>query len=139
MVGAIGTFSEVHSAVPSPDFLVFVSELGRRTSAREGSAIGQATLDYLHGNIKCCTVCTTHLSQLVDWASHRQDVKNASMAATSDDRSFPTFLFKLQHRGADKSYGLQVARSAGVPAGVISKATNYLKYLDIPKGSAVSQ
>eukprot|EP01138_Halocafeteria_seosinensis_P012991 gb/GECG01013269.1/.p1 GENE.gb/GECG01013269.1/~~gb/GECG01013269.1/.p1 ORF type:complete len:1196 (+),score=110.71 gb/GECG01013269.1/:1-3588(+) len=112
--------------------LVAIDELGRRTSAQEGGAVGEAILHYLHNNIGCRTICTSHLTKITRWGSENSpDVKTATMSVLSSETSFPVFLFKLEYGVTTKSYGIEVAQSAGVARSIVSRAYEFLTYFSL--------
>jgi len=109
--------------------LVVVDEIGRGTSTFDGLSIAWAVAEYLHHTIGARTLFATHYHELTDLARDRPRVRNASLAVReSGDRVI--FLRKLVAGGASRSYGLEVARLAGLPALLLKRAREILANLE---------
>ncbi|MDO8841726.1 DNA mismatch repair protein MutS [Methanocalculus sp.] len=108
--------------------LVILDEIGRGTSTVDGYSIARSTLEYLHGkrSIGPKTLFATHFQRLVEVEGELKRVRNYHFAVreTSDEI---TFLRKLIPGATDRSYGIHVARLAGVPERVLSRAQSILK------------
>lgn len=103
------------------DSLVIIDELGRGTSTEEGMAIAQAVIEYLHEQIGCKTLVSTHYHELSRLEDSLSLLKNYSMAVKESDGEV-TFLRKLIRGAASSSYGIYCAQIAGLPAQIIDRA-----------------
>ncbi|KAI9885647.1 MAG: Mismatch repair protein msh3 [Watsoniomyces obsoletus] len=117
--------------------LVILDELGRGTSTHDGVAIAQAVLDYLVNVTKCLTLFITHYQTLSGMAKGydekgREELKNVHMrfAQGGEDGREITFLYEVGEGTAHRSYGLNVARLANVPAEVLDVAAVKSKELE---------
>ena len=109
--------------------LVILDEIGRGTSTFDGLSIAWSVAEYLHDEVKCRTLFATHYHELTELEITRGGVKNYNVAVREwNDQVI--FLRKIVRGGADKSYGIQVARLAGLPAKVISRAKEILSNLE---------
>ncbi|HLH78847.1 MAG TPA: DNA mismatch repair protein MutS, partial [Chthonomonas sp.] len=112
--------------------LVILDEIGRGTSTYDGLSIAWAVAEYLV-QIGCKTLFATHYHHLNELANRYPVVKNFRVAVREQGEHI-IWLRKLVPGGTDKSYGIQVARMAGVPLEVVDRAKEILKSLE--KGSA---
>ena len=111
--------------------LIVLDEIGRGTSTFDGISIAWAVAEYLHNSprVKARTLFATHYHELTDLALAMKGVKNYNVLAREQgDRV--VFLRKIVPGGADKSYGIQVARLAGLPDEVIDRAREILGNLE---------
>ncbi len=109
--------------------LVILDEIGRGTATFDGLAIAWSVAEHLHDQLKSRTLFATHYHELTALSSRREGVQNYSIAVREwNDRII--FLRKIIAGAADKSYGIQVARLAGLPAGIISRAREILTHLE---------
>ncbi len=110
--------------------LVILDEVGRGTSTHDGLAIAWATVEHLHNDERCRprTLFATHYRELTDIANFLPRVKNYSFIVQEKGEKV-IFLRKLQPGPADKSYGIAVARLAGLPEKVLARAKELLKHL----------
>jgi DNA mismatch repair protein MutS len=111
--------------------LVLLDEIGRGTSTFDGLSIAWAVTEYLHDHALAGprTLFATHYHELVDIARERERVRNFNIAVReSKDRII--FLRKIVSGGASRSYGIQVARLAGIPQSVITRAKEILSNLE---------
>jgi DNA mismatch repair protein MutS len=111
--------------------LIILDEVGRGTSTFDGLSIAWATAEYIHDekHIGARTLFATHYHQLTDLAVTKEGVKNFNIAVKEwGDRII--FLRKIMEGGTNRSYGIQVARIAGVPDEVIARAREILKNLE---------
>jgi len=111
--------------------LIILDEVGRGTSTFDGLSIAWATAEYIHDakHIGARTLFATHYHQLTDLALTKPGVKNYNIAVKEwGDRII--FLRKITEGGTDRSYGIQVARIAGVPEEVIARAGEVLRNLE---------
>ena len=109
--------------------LVILDEIGRGTSTFDGLSIAWSVAEYLHDDPKCRTLFATHYHELTELALTRGGVKNFHVAVREWNDQI-IFLRKIIPGGADKSYGIQVARLAGLPAKVIARAKDILSNLE---------
>jgi len=108
--------------------LVILDEIGRGTSTFDGISIAWAVAEHLH-NLGARTLFATHYHELAELADSLQGVCNLSMAVREWNDEI-IFLRKVVEGGADKSYGIQVARLAGLPGEVITRAGEILTQLE---------
>ncbi len=109
--------------------LVILDEIGRGTSTFDGLSIAWSVAEFLHDDPKCRTLFATHYHELTELAITRSGVKNWHVAVREWNDQI-IFLRKIVPGGADKSYGIQVARLAGLPAKVIARAKDILSNLE---------
>ena len=109
--------------------LVILDEIGRGTSTFDGLSIAWSVAEFLHDEPKCRTLFATHYHELTELAITRGGVKNWHVAVREWNDQI-IFLRKIVPGGADKSYGIQVARLAGLPAKVIARAKDILSNLE---------
>jgi DNA mismatch repair protein MutS len=107
--------------------LIIIDELGRGTSTSDGQSIAMATLEKIH-KIKAKTLFSTHYHQLTELQLPR--VKNYHLDIIENDDGSINFVRKLKEGSTDKSYGIHVARLAGIPDDVIIRAFEILDQLD---------
>ncbi len=115
----------------TPRSLVVLDEIGRGTSTFDGISIAWAVAEYLHNreSIKAKTLFATHYHELTDLALTMKGVKNYSCLARDTSRGV-VFLRRIVPGAADKSYGIQVAKLAGLPDPVIERAREILANLE---------
>ncbi|MDO5847798.1 MAG: DNA mismatch repair protein MutS, partial [Methanocorpusculum sp.] len=108
--------------------LILLDEIGRGTSTVDGYAIARAVLEYLHGKggMGPRTLFATHFHQLISMESELKRIKNYHFAVKEDSHDI-TFLRKLIPGATDRSYGIHVAKIAGVPKKVLVRAEEILK------------
>ena len=111
--------------------LVILDEIGRGTSTFDGLSIAWAVAEYLHDTpgLRARTLFATHYHELTDLARTKSRVDNAHFQAREWGEEI-LFLRRLVPGGASRSYGIQVARLAGLPAAVIERAREILKNLE---------
>jgi DNA mismatch repair protein MutS len=115
----------------TPRSLIVLDEIGRGTSTFDGISIAWAVAEHLHNHpgVKARTLFATHYHELTDLALTLRGVKNYNVLAKEQgDRV--VFLRKIVPGGADKSYGIQVARLAGLPEAVVERAREILGNLE---------
>ena len=112
------------------DSLVILDEIGRGTATFDGLSIAWAVAEHLHDITEARTLFATHYHELCDLALHKQAVANFNIAVREWNEEI-IFLRKIQPGPADKSYGIQVARLAGLPPEIISRATEILSHLEL--------
>jgi DNA mismatch repair protein MutS len=127
MVEMSETSAILHTATARS--LVLLDEIGRGTSTWDGVSIAWAVSEHLHERIGCKTVFATHYHELTQLADEFVSVRNYNVEVReSGDRIL--FLYKLKAGGADRSYGIEVGRLAGLPRPVIARARALLKLLE---------
>src|SRR5881396_2454140 len=117
--------------------LVILDEIGRGTSTFDGLSIAWSVAEFLHDKVKARTLFATHYHELTKLAAERSGVCNFNVAVREWNDQI-IFLRKIVPGGADKSYGIQVARLAGLPKEILDRAKEILSHLEAPNG-AVSQ
>ena len=115
----------------TPRSLIVLDEIGRGTSTFDGISIAWAVAEYLHNNgqVKAKTLFATHYHELTDLAMTMPGVKNYNVLVREKNDHI-VFLRRIVEGGADKSYGIQVARLAGLPDDVIDRAKEILANLE---------
>jgi len=109
--------------------LVLLDEIGRGTATFDGLSIAWSVAEYLHDITGCRTFFATHYHELPDLARTRKGVLNLNVAVREQNDRI-VFLRKIVKGAADRSYGIQVARLAGLPAAVIDRAREILTNLE---------
>ncbi|HEV7703155.1 MAG TPA: DNA mismatch repair protein MutS [Gemmatimonadaceae bacterium] len=109
--------------------LVLLDEIGRGTSTYDGVSIAWAVSEHLHDAIGCKTVFATHYHELTQLAEARDAIRNYTVAVREVGDEV-LFLHTLIAGGADRSYGIEVGRLAGLPPAVVSRARVMLKLLE---------
>ena len=111
--------------------LVILDEIGRGTSTYDGLSIAWAVAEYIANKEKCGakTLFATHYHELTDLEDKIDGVKNYSIAVKEKGEDI-IFLRKIVRGGTDESYGIHVAKLAGVPQGVVTKANEILRKLE---------
>ena len=110
--------------------LVILDEIGRGTATFDGLSIAWAVAEHLHDETKCRTLFATHYHELTDLANTRDAVVNCNVAVREWNEEI-IFLHKILPGSADKSYGIQVARLAGLPKPVLARAKAILSHLEM--------
>jgi len=110
----------------TPNSLILFDELGRGTATYDGMSLARAILEYVSKNIKCKTLFSTHYHELTDLDKKFKSIKNVHVEAKEEDRKI-TFLHKIKDGAVDKSYGIHVAKLAGLPDELIERADEILK------------
>jgi DNA mismatch repair protein MutS len=127
MVEMAETSAILHQA--SDRSLVLLDEIGRGTSTYDGVSIAWAVSEHLHDTAGCKTVFATHYHELTQLAEELPAVRNFNVAVRESGEDV-VFLHRLQPGGADRSYGIEVGRLAGLPASVIQRARTVLRLLE---------
>ncbi|RYH11010.1 DNA mismatch repair protein MutS [Tropicimonas sp. IMCC6043] len=109
--------------------LVILDEIGRGTATYDGLSIAWATLEHLHGENRCRALFATHYHELTTLAAKLDGVENATVAVKEWDGEV-IFLHEVRDGAADRSYGVQVARLAGLPQSVVERARVILELLE---------
>jgi DNA mismatch repair protein MutS len=127
MVEMAETSAILHTATARS--LVLLDEIGRGTSTYDGVSIAWSVSEHLHDQVGCKTVFATHYHELTQLAEELPGVRNFTVAVREvGDRVL--FLHTLVPGGADRSYGIEVGRLAGLPAPVIARAKEVLALLE---------
>jgi DNA mismatch repair protein MutS len=129
MVEMVETSNILNNATPRS--LIILDEIGRGTSTYDGLAIARAVAEYIHSypRLGAKTLFATHYHELVELAGFLPRVKNFNVAV-AEDRGEVTFLYKIVPGGVDKSYGIHVAKLAGLPRAVVHRAREVLEELE---------
>ena len=118
--------------------LVILDEIGRGTSTFDGLSIAWSVAEFLHDKIKARTLFATHYHELTKLTAERKGVANFNVAVREWNEQI-IFLRKIIPGGADKSYGIHVARLAGVPKEILDRARDILAHLEKPNGAVEVQ
>lgn len=118
----------------TPQSFVILDEVGRGTSTYDGLAIAWAAVEHLHGVNKCRALFATHYHELTGLAEDLEHAVNLSLRA-KEWKDELVFLHDVQKGAADKSYGVQVARLAGLPARAVKRAEQILRQLESKPGA----
>jgi DNA mismatch repair protein MutS len=110
----------------TPQSLILLDEMGRGTSTFDGLALAWATVEYLHAHIGARTLFATHYHELTILAEQLAKLKNLRVAVKESPQGI-VFLHAIEDGPANKSYGIDVARLAGLPSQVIHRARQVLK------------
>ncbi len=109
--------------------LVILDEIGRGTATYDGLSIAWATLEHLHETNKCRALFATHYHELTQLADKLEGVENATITV-KEWQGDVIFLHEVKKGAADRSYGIQVARLAGLPEAVVERARVVLQALE---------
>lgn len=121
----------------TPRSLLILDEIGRGTSTFDGMSIARAVIEYCLKHVHALTLFATHYHELIDMAGQYDKIKNYTVAVKERGRSIK-FLRRIIPGGADRSYGLHVARLAGLPEGLLKRAEVILSELEAQGGPSVS-
>jgi DNA mismatch repair protein MutS len=113
----------------TPRSLIVLDEIGRGTSTFDGLSLAWSIVEYLHHQVGAKTLFATHYHELTELAARMPRLKNFNVAVR-EWRDQIVFLRKIVAGGTDKSYGIQVARLAGVPKPVLERAKEILHNLE---------
>jgi DNA mismatch repair protein MutS len=129
MVEMVETANILHHATPQS--LLILDEVGRGTSTYDGMAIAWAVIEYLHNHPehRARTLFATHYHELIEMEKSLPHVQNFNLAVAEEGHEV-VFLHKVVPGGADRSYGIHVARLAGIPAPVVHRAEKLLTDLE---------
>ena len=109
--------------------LVILDEIGRGTATYDGLSIAWATLEHLHDVNRCRALFATHYHEMTGLAARLDGVENATVAVREWEGDV-IFLHEVRDGAADRSYGVQVARLAGLPDAVVARAREVLEALE---------
>ncbi|QYJ94968.1 DNA mismatch repair protein MutS [Shewanella spartinae] len=127
MVEMTETANILHNA--TPESLVLMDEIGRGTSTYDGLSLAWSAAEHLAQNLKSMTLFATHYFELTQLPDQMENVANVHLDAIEHDDTI-AFMHAVQEGAASKSYGLQVAALAGVPAKVVQAAKHKLHHLE---------
>ena len=116
--------------------LILLDEVGRGTSTYDGLAIAWAAIEYIHANTRAKTLFATHYHELTELADRLSGVKNYHVSVKESHGGI-IFLRKVEEGTADKSYGIEVAKLAGLPNDVITRAREVLAEHESAERNAV--
>ena len=117
----------LHAATPQS--LVLMDEIGRGTSTFDGLALAGAIASQLHDKTQAYTLFATHYFELTEFPAKHHGAVNVHVSATESGHDI-VFLHEIQQGPASRSYGIQVARLAGMPAAVVNHARHALEALE---------
>ncbi|MGF1983180.1 DNA mismatch repair protein MutS [Lactococcus taiwanensis] len=109
--------------------LIIFDELGRGTATYDGMALAQAIIEYVHEHIGAKTLFATHYHELTELDQTLEHLDNVHVA-TLEQNGNVTFLHKITEEPADKSYGIHVAKIAGLPSDLLERADLILQKLE---------
>ena len=123
MVEMTETAAILHTATPRS--LILLDEVGRGTATYDGLAIAWAAIEYLHSRVRAKTLFATHYFELTELAEQLSGVKNYHVSVKETGGGI-VFLRKVEPGAADRSYGIEVAKLAGLPQEVVTRAREVL-------------
>ena len=135
LIGGQSTFmvemTETNQALENatPRSLLLFDEIGRGTATYDGMALAEAIIEYVHDKIKAKTLFSTHYHELTVLDERLPKLKNVHVGAVEEDGDL-VFLHQMLPGPADKSYGVQVAKLAGLPSSLLNRAENILIELE---------
>ena len=109
--------------------LILFDEIGRGTSTYDGMALAQAMIEYIASCIHAKTLFSTHYHELTSLEDSIDCVRNIHVAV-KEEQDKVTFLYKIKEGRADRSYGINVARLAGLPESILDRAKDLQKQLE---------
>ncbi|HEU5116871.1 MAG TPA: DNA mismatch repair protein MutS, partial [Isosphaeraceae bacterium] len=127
MVEMTETAHILHNATSQS--LVILDEIGRGTSTFDGVSLAWAIAEHLHDEVRCRALFATHYHELVDLEKTKPRLRNANVSVLEREGEI-VFLHRIVPGGADQSYGIHVARLAGVPGPVLDRAREILGFLE---------
>ena len=140
MVEMSETANILNNATPAS--LIILDEIGRGTSTFDGLSLAWSIVEHLHNQVGAKTLFATHYHELTELAGRLPRLKNLNVAVREWNDQI-VFLRKIVEGGTDKSYGIQVARLAGVPKAVLERAKEILHNLEeselTPEGTVRQQ
>ncbi len=112
--------------------IIFFDEIGRGTSTFDGMALAQSMVEYIATVIQCKTIFSTHYHELTQLEHSLPQIRNMHVEVFEENNEV-TFLYRVKHGRADRSYGVNVARLAHLPNAIIQRAHHLLKDLESNK------
>ena len=119
----------------SENSLLLFDEIGRGTATYDGMALAQAIIEYVHDKVGAKTIFSTHYHELTVLDKSLTNLKNIHVGAVEQNGEL-VFLHKVEAGPADKSYGIHVAKLAGLPASLLTRADQILSKLEAGKTAA---
>ncbi|MBQ6222275.1 MAG: DNA mismatch repair protein MutS [Solobacterium sp.] len=116
----------------TPRSFILFDEIGRGTSTYDGMALAQAMIEYIAACIHAKTMFSTHYHELTSLSDTVDGIRNVHVAVKETNNEV-TFLYKIKNGSADRSYGINVARLAGLPETVLARAASLQKELESKK------
>lgn len=113
----------------TPNSLILFDEIGRGTATYDGMALAQAIIEYVHNRVRAKTLFSTHYHELTTLDQSLRRLKNIHVGATEENGEL-VFLHKIEAGPADKSYGIHVAKLAGIPQSLLKRAGVILQGLE---------
>lgn len=130
MVEMIETAKILNNATQNS--LIILDEVGRGTSTTDGLSIAKSVIEFIHNKIKAKTLFATHFHELITLDQKLKSLRNYHIKAISEGQDIK-FLHKVEKGGTDKSYGIEVAKLAGIPDEVILRAKELLNQTSNPQ------
>lgn len=123
--------NETNQAISNatPNSLLLFDEIGRGTATYDGMALAEAIIEFVHDKVGAKTLFSTHYHELTVLEDRLENLKNIHVGAVEEDGNL-VFLHKMAPGSADKSYGVQVAKLAGLPTSLLNRASSILKKLE---------
>jgi DNA mismatch repair protein MutS len=109
--------------------LFLFDEIGRGTATFDGMAIAQSIIEYIVKNVHAKTFFSTHYHEITRLSEKIEAVKNIHCEVSEEDGKV-TFLYKMKEGSMDRSYGVNVAKLAGLPTDIVSRASDLLRSLE---------
>ncbi len=122
------TANILHSATERS--LVILDEIGRGTATFDGMSIAAAVAEYIHARVKAKTLFATHYHEITQLADKHAGMKNLNVLV-KEEGDHVTFLHRIAEGPADRSYGIQVAKLAGLPQEVVKRAKEVYSTLEM--------
>ncbi len=135
MVEMIETAAILNTATENS--LLVLDEIGRGTSTYDGISIAWSVAEYIHDDVRARTLFATHYHELTELGDKLEHAKNVNVAVRDWQDSI-VFLYRLADGGADHSYGIQVAKLAGLPPAVLKRARAILESLESGAAAAAA-
>jgi DNA mismatch repair protein MutS len=118
--------------------LVLMDEIGRGTSTFDGLALASGIATHLHNKVQCCGLFATHYFELTEFPARHERASNVHVSAVESGYDI-VFLHRIEPGPASRSYGVQVARLAGIPAAVLNQARHTLQALEDSAAASQAQ
>ena len=119
--------------------LIVLDEIGRGTSTFDGVSIAWGIMEYIHNRIGAKTLFASHYHELISLADKLPRANNLCVKVQESEQDGVVFLYQIGQGGVDRSYGIEVARLAGIPGEVVSRAKEILKDLEGEKIGGIGQ
>lgn len=119
--------------------LIILDEIGRGTSTYDGLAIAQAVVEHLHNTTGARTLFATHYHELAALADELPHCQVYTMAISDDKQGEIVFLHRVTPGSIGRSYGVHVAKLAGMPSGIVRRAEEVLKHLESSRESLAAK